>query len=64
MIATARQCHRWLALVFTCAVLLNLGALALQIEAVWMGFLALIPLVLMMISGLCLFVAPYVRRAR
>ncbi|MFC7378744.1 hypothetical protein [Brevundimonas sp. GCM10030266] len=62
MTALARQCHRWLALIFTGAVLLNVGALVLQIDALWLGFVALIPLILMMITGLCLFVAPYMRR--
>lgn len=62
MTAFARQSHRWLAIVFTVAVLLNIGALVLRIEAVWLAFLPLAPLLLMMISGLWLFAAPYLNR--
>lgn len=62
MTAFFRQSHRWLAVVFTAAVLLNIGALVLRIEAVWLAFLPLAPLLLMMISGLWLFAAPYLNR--
>lgn len=62
MTAFARRSHRWLAIVFTAAVLLNIGAVVLGIEAVWLAFLPLAPLLLMMISGLWLFAAPYLNR--
>jgi hypothetical protein len=54
-----RQTHRWLSIAFTLAVIVNLAALALEAQAVWVGLLALFPLVLLMISGLYLFVLPY-----
>ena len=62
MTALARQSHRWLAIVFTGAVLLNIGSLVLRIEAAWLAYLPLAPLLLMMISGLWLFAAPYLHR--
>lgn len=57
-----RQSHRWLSIVFTVAVLINIAAQVAGIDAVWIGLLALVPLILMMISGLWMFVQPYLRR--
>lgn len=59
-----RQVHRWLALAFTVAVVVNLVALARQDQAVWVGLLALVPLVLLLLTGLYLFVLPYVTKDR
>ncbi|HYE46672.1 MAG TPA: hypothetical protein VEA44_12970 [Caulobacter sp.] len=59
-----RQAHRWLSIAFTLAVIANLAALAMGVQAAWIGFLALAPLILLMISGLYMFVLPYVRRSR
>ena len=60
--AWIRQIHRWLSIAFTAAVLANLVALALGAQAVWVGLLALFPLILLMLSGLYLFALPYLRR--
>jgi hypothetical protein len=57
-----RQIHRWLSIVFTLAVIVNLVALAMKAQAVWIGLLALLPLLLLMLTGLYLFALPYVRR--
>lgn len=57
-----RQIHRWLSIVFTLAVLANLVALVLKQQAVWVGLLALAPLILLMITGLFLFAQPYLSR--
>jgi hypothetical protein len=59
-----RQIHRWLSLAFTAAVMVNLAALALKQQAVWVGLLALAPLILLMLSGLYLFVLPHALRWR
>jgi len=59
---TIRVLHRWLSVVFSLAVLLNIGALAQGVDAPWVGFLALIPLILLQLTGLYLF-APALRRA-
>ncbi|WP_396593560.1 hypothetical protein [Brevundimonas sp. R86498] len=62
MNAFVRQTHRWLAIVFTFAVLANVAAMALGIQSVWVGVLALGPLILMLISGLWLFALPWMGR--
>jgi membrane protein YdbS with pleckstrin-like domain len=59
-----RQVHRWLSIIFTLAVLVNLAALAQAEPAMWIGFLALFPLILLLISGLYLFALPYLARQR
>lgn len=59
-----RQTHRWLSVAFTLAVVANLGAMALGSTAQWIGFLALVPLIPMLITGLYLFALPYLRKQR
>ena len=59
-----RQIHRWLSVAFTAAVVANLVAMAQQTSALWVGLLALVPLILLLASGLYLFVLPYLRRGR
>jgi hypothetical protein len=59
-----RTGHRWLSIVFTLAVIANLVAVAMQKQAVWVGLLALFPLILLMVSGLYMFALPYVARWR
>jgi Flp pilus assembly protein protease CpaA len=54
-----RQIHRWLSIVFTLAVIANIVAMVQQVEAAWIGFLALVPLIPMLITGLYLFALPY-----
>ncbi|HWA92821.1 MAG TPA: hypothetical protein VG889_22505 [Rhizomicrobium sp.] len=58
-----RQVHRWLSILFTLAVIANVAVLAMQVQAVWIGLLALFPLILLLLSGLYLFALPYLRRA-
>lgn len=62
----ARQAHRSLSVVFTAAVvvnvLLNVVPLADEELAVRVGLLALLPLALLLITGLYLFVLPYASR--
>lgn len=57
-----RQFHRWTSIVFTVAVIVNLVAVALKQQATWIGLLALFPLILLMITGLYMFVKPYLTR--
>ena len=54
-----RQTHRWLSIAFTVAVVVNLIALRQEEPAVWVGVLALVPLVLLLFTGLYLFMLPY-----
>ena len=59
-----RQTHRWLAIAFTLAVVFNFVALWRDYRAVWVGVLALIPLFLLLFSGLYMFALPYAARWR
>ena len=61
---TIRQVHRWLSMAFTAAVIINVIALMQEKQAVWVGMLALLPLVLLLISGIYLFALPYAARWR
>ncbi|OAF13384.1 hypothetical protein AYJ54_44455 [Bradyrhizobium centrolobii] len=55
-----RQIHRWLSIAFTLAVIANIIAMTQQVQALWIGLLALVPLILLLASGLYLFALPYV----
>ena len=59
-----RQIHRWVSIAFTVAVIVNIVALGQKEPAVWVGLLALIPLVLLLSTGLYLFVLPYAIKRR
>jgi len=59
-----RQIHRWLSIAFTVAVIINIVALVQKEPAVWVGLLALLPLALLMLTGLYLFVLPYAAKWR
>ncbi|MCK1541208.1 hypothetical protein IVB12_04215 [Bradyrhizobium sp. 179] len=58
-----RQIHRWLSMAFTLAVIANIIAMAMQVQALWIGFLALVPLIPWLATGLYLFALPYVSRS-
>jgi hypothetical protein len=62
--AWIRQIHRWLSIAFTVAVIVNIVALIQKSSAVWIGILALIPLALLLLTGLYLFVLPYATKWR
>ena len=59
-----RQTHRWTSIVFTAAVIVNIIALRQKEPAVWVGLLALFPLILLLFTGLYLFALPYAARWR
>jgi hypothetical protein len=59
-----RQIHRWLSIVFTVAVIVNIVAVKLGKYTAWVGLLALIPLVLQLVTGWYLFVLPYATKWR
>lgn len=54
-----RSAHRWLSLMFTGAFLLNLATMGEEEPNLWIGLLALLPLLLLLVTGLYLFFAPY-----
>ena len=57
-----RQIHRWLSLAFTIAVVANIVALTMQVQATWIGLLAFVPLSPLLATGLYLFALPYLGR--
>ncbi len=60
-----RQSHRWLSVAFTLGFLVNLVFVVGGTEPdVWVYFLALIPLFLLLPTGLYLFALPYFTRRR
>ncbi len=63
-----REFHRWMAVIFTLAVLANIVVnfvLKGQEQlALWVGTATLIPLALLMLTGLYLFALPYAAKWR
>jgi hypothetical protein len=60
-----RQTHRWLSIAFTVGVIANMIAMSDgQQPAAWVGALALLPLILLLLSGLYLFALPYAAKWR
>jgi hypothetical protein len=62
-----RLAHRWLSMAFTVGVVLNFAAIAAwgqDPSAAWVGFLAAVPLALLLPTGLYLFLLPYAARWR
>lgn len=57
-----RQIHRWLSMAFTIAVIANIVALTMQVQATWIGLMAFVPLIPLLATGLYLFALPYVSR--
>lgn len=62
--AWVRKIHRWLSIAFTVAVIANIVALMQKEQAVWVGLLALFPLVLLLLTGRYLFALPYAAKWR
>ncbi len=61
-----RQAHRWIAIAFTLTVIANFVALAM-VEgqpAPWVTYSPLLPLALLLFSGVYLFVLPYMGKWR
>lgn len=61
-----RPFHRWVSIAFTLAVVANFVAMAAGSGAPppWVTYAPLLPLALLLFTGLYLFVQPYVRRWR
>jgi len=62
--AWIRQIHRWPSIAFTVAVVANLVAMLQEKQALWVGLLALLPLILLLLTGLYLFVLPHAAKWR
>lgn len=59
-----RQFHRWLAVTFVVTVIATVVALAREEPVVWVSYVPLLPLALLLFSGLYLFVLPYAAKRR
>ena len=59
-----RQTHRWMSIVFTTAVIAYFVALSQGEPPAWVTYSPLLPLALLLFTGLYLFVLPYVVRIR
>jgi hypothetical protein len=62
-----RQLHRWISIAFTAGVLGYIVVMTQGQPPYWVGLFALIPLILLLVTGLYLFASPYAvkwRRAK
>lgn len=59
-----RQLHRWLSIAFTLGVIGYMAVMTQGQPPAWVGLFALVPLILLLVSGLYLFVLPYALKAR
>ncbi len=57
-----RQAHRWISIIFTLTVIANFATMAFGQPPAWIVYSPLLPLFLLLFSGLYLFALPY--RAR
>lgn len=64
MTCRIRQIHRWLSITFTLGVITYMVAMTQGQPAAWVGLLALLPLILLLGTGLYLFVLPHATRWR
>ena len=59
-----RQIHRWLSIIFTITVIANFVAMSQGEPPPWITYSPLIPLFLLLFTGLYLFFLPYAARRR
>ncbi len=59
-----RQTHRWVCIVFTLTVIANFVAMAKGPPPAWITYSPLLPLFLLLFSGLYLFALPYLSKRR
>jgi hypothetical protein len=59
-----RQIHRWIAIAFTVTVIANFVAMGLGEPPAWVVYSPLLPLFLLLFTGLYMFVLPYTVKRR
>ena len=59
-----RQLHRWLSIIFTATVIANFIAMAMRKAVPWVVYSPLLPLFLLLFTGLYMFVLPYAAKRR
>lgn len=57
-----RQFHRWISIVFTLTVIANFAMRAFHEPPMWVTYSPLLPLFLLLFSGLYMFALPYLAR--
>ncbi|WP_296225860.1 hypothetical protein [Ralstonia sp. UBA689] len=57
-----RQFHRWVSMAFTLTAVTNFAAMARGTPPAWITYAPLLPLALLLITGLYLFALPYLNR--
>ena len=62
MNAFVRQFHRWVSIIFTLTVLANFAFMTQGKPPDWVTYSPLLPLALLLFSGLYLFALPYMAR--
>ncbi len=59
-----RQTHRWLSIAFTLTVIANFVAMTQGPPPAWVTYSPLVPLALLLFTGLYMFVLPYATKWR
>jgi len=59
-----RQIHRWISIAFTVTVIANFVAMSQGQPLAWVTYSPLLPLALLLFTGLYLFVLPYATKWR
>jgi hypothetical protein len=59
-----RQIHRWTSVVFTASIIVTVIALMQEEPLVWVSYVPLLPLAVLLLTGLYLFALPYATRWR
>jgi hypothetical protein len=59
-----RQVHRWISVAFTATVIANVAVMSRGEPPAWVTYAPLLPLALLLLTGLYLFVLPYATRWR
>lgn len=59
-----RQFHRWTSVLFVLTIIITMVALAQPEPIVWVSYIPLLPLFLLLATGIYMFVLPYAQRWR
>jgi hypothetical protein len=59
-----RQIHRWLSIAFTLTVIANFVVIGMKKQIDWVTYSPLLPLALLLFTGLYMFALPYVTKWR
>jgi hypothetical protein len=59
-----RQVHRWTSIVFTVSIIVTTVALLQDEPLIWVSYVPLLPLAVLLLTGLYLFTLPHAQRWR